>query len=420
MSNQGGSSPLTDARKARLHAELTQEDVPCLRAGDIPISLSTTDLLAELVVEEVLNARHVPVHEGRRPSYGCLLVADIRELVDLQILLPQGTGGADELRPLADGRSSLLIRDLRGDVGLAVESVPDELAMVRLTRRVDGIAIQRMLNGVVKVMNGTTISINDSFEWSTRPYARSLIPNLSELIELPDSDGTQLATVADLLDFCVHSLSPRGIGATFALKLAGQASDLLTSISNPGSAPPVTMNACDPLSQKPLAALLAGVDGACLVESDGTLLLAEAMLKASEPAQSLVEAHHGTRHTSAKRFSFDHPDCLLVVVSADGPVTIFSDGTATLSLRAEDDVDGSWRLRLRHGEAVEIKDLDEPVTCERCRKSLRCRAALAPGGETLALDCPVCGQANQKVVSSALEASLRPYKDWTAMVMTLI
>ncbi|MBI5088504.1 MAG: DNA integrity scanning protein DisA nucleotide-binding domain protein [Actinobacteria bacterium] len=34
----------------------------------------------------------------------------------------------------------------------------------------------------------------------------------------------------------------------------------------------------------------------------------------------------GTRHASARRFSFDEPDTVVFVVSEDGPLTVYSSG----------------------------------------------------------------------------------------------
>ena len=44
----------------------------------------------------------------------------------------------------------------------------------------------------------------------------------------------------------------------------------------------------------------------------------------------------GTRHTSAARHTFDCPDVLAFVVSADGPVTVFSDGQRIADLKLRD------------------------------------------------------------------------------------
>lgn len=43
-------------------------------------------------------------------------------------------------------------------------------------------------------------------------------------------------------------------------------------------------------------------------------------------AEAEVDAYGGTRHTAARRYSFDDPDATVIVVSEDGPVTVMRAG----------------------------------------------------------------------------------------------
>jgi DNA integrity scanning protein DisA with diadenylate cyclase activity len=52
--------------------------------------------------------------------------------------------------------------------------------------------------------------------------------------------------------------------------------------------------------------------------------------------EQAVAAMKGTRHTSAARHTYDCPDVLAFVVSADGPVTVFSDGQRIADLRTSE------------------------------------------------------------------------------------
>ena len=49
-------------------------------------------------------------------------------------------------------------------------------------------------------------------------------------------------------------------------------------------------------------------------------------LRWSDEAEAAVHDPRGMRHRSARRFSFDHPDVPVVVVSEDGPVTVYRSG----------------------------------------------------------------------------------------------
>jgi hypothetical protein len=55
------------------------------------------------------------------------------------------------------------------------------------------------------------------------------------------------------------------------------------------------------------------------------------MLEASQAALA-IGTEGGARHNSACRHTYDRPDLLAFVVSADGPVTVFSDGIRSSAL----------------------------------------------------------------------------------------
>ena len=72
--------------------------------------------------------------------------------------------------------------------------------------------------------------------------------------------------------------------------------------------------------------MLAQVDGAAFVDSSGILRRLGVRLIPSASAEGTVDAVGGTRHTSARRYSADDPDAVVVAVSEDGPVTVFRGG----------------------------------------------------------------------------------------------
>ncbi len=76
----------------------------------------------------------------------------------------------------------------------------------------------------------------------------------------------------------------------------------------------------------PLRHALAQVDGAAVFDGDGVLRQLGVRLVPSKAAERTVDPFRGTRHTSARRYSRDDPLALVVVVSDDGPVTVFRDG----------------------------------------------------------------------------------------------
>jgi hypothetical protein len=414
---KGKNDPVKlESRKQRLLTEVRDEGVPALDIKALPSKLSSTEVV-DMLVEEILYARHAPVHEGLRPTYACLVVPNISGCDATLLPRPAADAELASLRPLADGLDTFLVRDPSGGMALIAEPVHDELALVRLTRRLSAVAVQLTREGDVKVFNGSRISVNRHFDWVTRPYARDLIPSFVDAVALPPGDAGEslLRGVADLLDFCVHRLSPDGTGATFVVDLAGDASGLVAAATNSATLPSTALNAFDPLHQLALAPLVASVDGACLIGNDGNLAAFEAMLGMSEDAKQHVSSHGGTRHTSAKRFTFDHPEVVVFVVfvvSADGPVTGFCDGAPTFSLRPEGTATGMWRLALRLADAVDVQDVDVIVNCGGCSKALRVLGAQAGSGPELTVACPICGQDPVHTVASGIDALAIPLRVW--------
>jgi DNA integrity scanning protein DisA with diadenylate cyclase activity len=125
-----------------------------------------------------------------------------------------------------------------------------------------------------------------------------------------------------LLEFAVHDLGAGGVGALIVLRsdpIEGPIGEELLPIP-----PPLRIGT--PFDLAPLRHALGQVDGAAVFDQSGTLRQLGVRLIPSLDAEDRVDPLGGTRHTSARRYSFDDPSAL-VVVSEDGPVTILRKGT---------------------------------------------------------------------------------------------
>jgi DNA integrity scanning protein DisA with diadenylate cyclase activity len=67
-------------------------------------------------------------------------------------------------------------------------------------------------------------------------------------------------------------------------------------------------------------------DGGAIFDARGTLRQLGVRLVPSAEAADQVEGVGGTRHTSGRRYSFDDPRATVIVVSEDGPVTVWRAG----------------------------------------------------------------------------------------------
>jgi DNA integrity scanning protein DisA with diadenylate cyclase activity len=123
-----------------------------------------------------------------------------------------------------------------------------------------------------------------------------------------------------LLRFAVHDLGALGIGALFVF--GGRPNTgVEPRLATP---PPLRIDRATDLG--PLRHVLAQIDGAAVLDGDGVLRQLGVRLVPSRAAEDAVAPTGGTRRISAQRYSFDDPDAIVVVVSEDGPVTVFRSG----------------------------------------------------------------------------------------------
>lgn len=115
----------------------------------------------------------------------------------------------------------------------------------------------------------------------------------------------------------VHNAEDKMFGCTFVLDLAAE----ITPIAGQTLAPPIDLSEKDKLQ---LAANLSKVDGALHLRADLHLYGFACLLDGfSVPNEDRAR---GARYNSALRFTAQHPDTIVVVVSSDRPVSIFQQG----------------------------------------------------------------------------------------------
>ena len=399
---------LRSKRLLRLGTEMSEEQADLQRV--LSSALSNDAAAIDMVMQEVLYALYVPRHEGRRPPYGCLISTIVSQDEELGTVVKIDDQRLDEARALADGRDLLLHRSTTGQVTLLLAEVIDELAAMRLVRDWQGAYVQRLDTGIVKVFGSRGVLSNEGREWTLQASASSALASTARGLTTPKG-GPDQSQVLTLLELCYHRLSPLGIGATFVLDLSGDTSDLLGSLVDQGKAPVLSLNSFDPTSHIALRNLLAMADGACLVASSGDVRRYEVKLPVSQRAMELIGQHGGTRHTSAKRYTYDHGEVIAIVVSADGPVTLFSDGVELLRLgRGSGRL--SWLLREPKGGLRSMGQTTRDETCQRCEKRLRVREVIrSKSGSRQHLHCPVC-QAEIQTAADCVEATAWPLKPW--------
>ena len=328
-------------RQQRLREEL-------LDAG---IELPNNLTLATQLIEELDYARFPPVHEGALPSYGAVLTGVHVEPEEFGGT-PSTIAGLDAtvLRRLADGRQSFVLRGPKGRELLLIDSPHDrEAALVRLRSRGpqrSTIIVQRGPTGVVRVLAPNSLFIWDGAHWWAKPTASSFTEAVRRAVPTAPID-----TLRQLLDFCVHTMSPADAGCALVWALNA---DTISDVDGLNPARPPTLVPRLPFSNIATGAairqLLSQVDGASIVNRAGQLIATGAHLRSSNKSHEHVkiDLSHGTRHATARRFSYDHTQTVVFVVSRDGPVTVYSRGEELTSIhtRIEDPEPDEERLGL--------------------------------------------------------------------------
>jgi hypothetical protein len=315
VTGMGHHPPPSPARLRRLGEELEEADWPV--DGD--------ERWRQLLLEEVDHALRPPVFERRVPSHGAILEpstdpAGWEAATELDILLvPVGDHPLQEARRFADGLSSWIVRRLDGVDQWCVFDRPagSERDLVVLSAALGATLVQRHPTGSVRVAGPPGVLRWEGLAWRLEPPLRDWIGVVTESEEHGDP-----AVLAALLEFAVHDLGSRGIGAI----LVHRTDDAGTGSVERRLPPPPSLQIRRPSALAPLRHALHQVDGAAIFDASGTLVQLGARLVPSVEAEDQVDGYRGMRHTAGRRYSFDDPRATVIVVSEDGPVTVLRNG----------------------------------------------------------------------------------------------
>lgn len=284
-----------------------------------------TDAFRELLVEEIDAALRPPVHERRVATTGTIIEprsdpAGWAAGVDLAIArAPVDAQPLAAARRFADGLSSWLLRRTDGTAEWMVFDRPagSERDLVVLAGVLDATIVQRHPAGWVRVAGSFGVLRWQNFTWHHEPPVSSWIDTVTASTEHGDPEVLEA-----LLEFAVHDLGSRGIGSLLVYR----------SEVSPGPRveerlpTPPRLRIRQATHLAPLRHALAQIDGAAIFDAQGVLRQLGVRLVPSSDAEETVEALHGTRHTSGRRYSYDDPLATVIAVSEDGPVSVLRDG----------------------------------------------------------------------------------------------
>jgi hypothetical protein len=281
---------------------------------------------SELVLEEIDRARRPNVHERRIVSSGVIVApttdpASWGPGTQLEILRgPLIATDPDGMRLFADGLSSWLVRaaDGRPDEWMVFDRPSgSERDLVVIAEVLGATVVQRHPAGLVRVVDGRGVARWDGVGWHHEPPVSGWI----DAITTGDAPG-DTSVVRALLEFAVHDLGARGIGALLVYRPDGEPGPPVEA--RLPSPPPLEVLRATALA--PLRHALGQIDGAAVFDAGGVLRDLGVRLVPSAEAEAEVDGLRGMRHTSARRYSYDDPTAMVIVVSEDGPVTVLRNG----------------------------------------------------------------------------------------------
>jgi hypothetical protein len=289
------------------------------------LQLDATGAAAELLLEEIDLALRPPVHERRVPSSGTIVEptddpAHWAEGSGLVIARKQvGDQPRAATRRFVDGLSSWLLRRVGGDDEWVVFDRPagSERDLVVLAEAFGGTVVQRHPAGAVRVVGRFGVLRWEGYGWHHEPPLSTWIDTVTTCPAHGDAD-----VLASMLEFAVHDLGSRGIGALLIYRADGSSGP---SVEERLPTPP-PLDIRRPLHLAPLRHALSQIDGAAVFDAEGILTRLGVRLVPSAVAEESVDPLGGTRHTSGRRYSHDDPRATVIVVSEDGPVSVFRNG----------------------------------------------------------------------------------------------
>jgi len=356
-------------------------------------------LSADNITDEIVFSLIPKVHEGKINSYGVFIVENVADLENFE-LIPFPENQIDLARKLANGEEYFVLYEKSQFLGLAEfkTSISSEILFVRSFPISAGLIIQRNTLGVTKFFQGDSLTIHDNRKWYTKPNVKTAAWKVSQCVANIDK-----RILNSILEFAFHLVSPTNrVGAILVWFLndsteTTELSALNLSIMNESRA-------------KMICHLLSQIDGATFLDRKGNLIKTGVQLKYSDESRRLIPEYKGTRHTSSLRFSYDLEDAIIVTISEDGPVTVFSSGANIADLQIYSAHKQARLLRKELPEVSEkITSRSFEVLCKHCGKNSMVEEVQLEGyNEVKTLPCPICK--NELYSSDCFSLEGRPFK----------
>lgn len=348
------------------------------------------------LIIELAYAIDIHEHEGLIIPYGFINCFDNKIPMGAKIISKSKDLVLDDAHKLANGKNLFVYYDNEEYEGLIKldKEITTELDLINLIRNSSkpNICI-RNKDGVVTYTVGNDFLIQKHRQWRCKFSTENAIQSIVNHYSAAPTD-----LIKKILDIMYYCLSPKGVGATIILMLnksvpAHQMLDIRNNIDF------LNLNIDNQADIIVLENIATTNDGAIIISFDGKIIGFNAHLHHTENSKDIIPSESGTRHTSARRFSYDNPNCLALVVSSDGPVTIFSDG-AIIHKMEEEYLSGiplldtyEYIIKNIPEKKDEVSHYRQQTTCLRCKKNYNIESVRLGGwNEHAQAKCYVCNE----------------------------
>ncbi len=293
--------------------------------ADDGVVIDADDQLLPIVLDELEHARRPQQFERRTPLYGSMIVPADRSLVEageLVDLIPLDGLSIDEARRFADGRSVFVAVQHDGTRTLACfrRSVQYEADMVEIQADTGAFIVQRTpVLGVTRLFTVVRHDRVDGLPVDVPPERPEPSTSCSSRTCRPSPRRSSAACSSWPSTGSARGGSGRH--SSCRSRTATRASTSSHAIATPDLS--VTARHHYPA----LLAALMQTDLATVVDAAGRPHHIGVGLHWSDPRPSRRSTvNGGMRHRSAARYTYDHSEAVAIVVSEDGPVTVFHHG----------------------------------------------------------------------------------------------
>lgn len=329
------------------------------------------------LIEAVTKAIYLAPHENKEPYWGIILSQD-SPTYPHELVIDFKDSYCDGKRTFGFSTTS------RNDFKTVIfQSEMSDIDLLRLCNNEQTCIINRKGN-TLKIYFNNTIYICENRVWKVLEKIDTQLTEIKKHYNAVDTD-----LVRKLLTYSFHNLSTNKIGATIIYWLDDDFSSTYATL--PDS---MCLDFNNENHQEIIKQYLRNNDGAIVINQNGKIIGGKAHLSFSDDSKSFIQIQDkGTRHNSAARFSFDNSKAIVITVSEDGPVSVFSEGQNIVNLSSVDP--------FKHIETIhEIARKNDSgsyehalnITCSKCGKTYFLRVLTVTGHrEREKENCHICG-----------------------------